>query len=101
MKAPSSLAHALRGGLRAAVWWAVVVVGLVGAATAFVALHGQIALHMDLLARSVGYQTEAAVSFRDPEAAQEAMQGVLKRQGITKARSTWRRWNRRTASRPP
>lgn len=77
-----SLDQALRRGMWATVLWAVLTAGLGGGLTAYVAVHAQTARHVDLLARSIGYRVEAAVAFRDAEAAREIVREVLAREEL-------------------
>ncbi len=88
MSGSRSLDDTLRGGLHAAVWWAVLSVGLVSAITAYVGVRTQTARHLDTLARSLAYQLEAAVSFHDAEAAREALQPLMEREGLALVRLT-------------
>ena len=77
-----SLAQTLRQGLRAAAFWAALCVGLMGALASFWVLRAQTARNLDLLARTVAYSVEVAVTFDDPEAAREAMRAVLAREQL-------------------
>lgn len=84
MKGARSLDQALRRGMYATVLWAVLTVGLGGGLTAYLAVHAQTARHIDLLARSIAYQVEVAVAFRDAETAREVIRGVLGREDLAR-----------------
>lgn len=82
---PARLLHqALRRGMHATVLWAVLTVGLGGGLMAYWAVQAQTARHIDLLARSIGYQVEVAVVFRDAETAREVIREVLAREGLVR-----------------
>jgi len=84
MKSARSLHQALRRGMYATVLGAVLTAGLGGGLTAYLAVHAQTARHIDLLARSIGYQVEVAVAFRDAQTAREVIREVLVREDLVR-----------------
>jgi diguanylate cyclase len=78
-----SLAQALRRGHRRAVLWAVLIVGLAAGLASFLVLREQVERNLHLIARTVSYSVEVAVAFRDPEAAQEIIAAVARRERVS------------------
>ncbi|WP_374433823.1 diguanylate cyclase domain-containing protein [Inhella sp.] len=81
-----TLEQTLHRGLRSAALWTALCVGGLGALGSLAVLQAQAKRHLDLLARTVAYSVEAAVTFRDAEAAREAMQAVLNREELAAIR---------------
>lgn len=81
-----TLEQTLHRGLRSAALWTALCVGGLGALGSLAVLQAQAKRHLDLLARTVAYSVEAAVTFRDADAAREAMQAVLNREALASIR---------------
>jgi diguanylate cyclase (GGDEF)-like protein len=77
-----SLAQMLRRGHRKATLWAVLIAGLAAGVASALVLRDQVARNLHLIARTAAYSVEVAVAFRDPEATQEIIAGVLRRERV-------------------
>jgi len=86
--APARSAAPLAGLLRRGHWRvaaaALLIVGAVTAAAALALLRTEVARRLELVARTAAYAVEAAVLFEDPDAAEELLQSLARREHLAR-----------------
>lgn len=86
MTRPVSLLHLLRQGHLRVATAAVTTFGLALALIAHVLLSGMQERHLALVARTLSYSVEAAITFRDEQAASELLRDIAGREDLVEAR---------------